>query len=63
MTLISAIGEVTTVLSFVVFIGVVWFAYGRGRAARFDAAAQAPFAVPDEIGSEGHRITQGNDQP
>jgi cbb3-type cytochrome oxidase subunit 3 len=27
---------------------VVWFACGKGRARRFDEAAQAPFALPDE---------------
>jgi len=49
MNWISVLGETTTVLSFAVFVGVVWFAYGKGRAARFDRAAQAPFDVPDEL--------------
>jgi cytochrome c oxidase cbb3-type subunit 4 len=48
MTLASAIGEATTVISFVVFLAVVWFAYGKGRARHFDEAARAPFALPDE---------------
>jgi cbb3-type cytochrome oxidase subunit 3 len=49
MTLAAAIGEATTLVSFAVFAGVVWFACGKGRARRFDEAAQAPFALPDEV--------------
>jgi cbb3-type cytochrome oxidase subunit 3 len=48
MSVASAIGQVTTVISFVVFAAVVWFAYGKGRAGRFERAARAPFDLPDE---------------
>lgn len=52
MTLASAIGEATTVISFVVFAGVVWFACGKGRTRRFEQAAQAPFDLPDDAHAE-----------
>jgi cbb3-type cytochrome oxidase subunit 3 len=48
MSVASAIGQATTLISFVVFVAVVWFAYGKGRSGRFERAAQAPFDVPDE---------------
>jgi cytochrome c oxidase cbb3-type subunit 4 len=32
-----------TVLSFVAFLAIVAWAYGRGRSSRFSAAAQLPF--------------------
>jgi len=32
-----------TVVSFAAFLAIVAWAYGRGRSARFDAAAQLPF--------------------
>jgi cytochrome c oxidase cbb3-type subunit 4 len=32
-----------TVLSFVAFLAIVAWAYGRGRSGRFGAAAQLPF--------------------
>ncbi|WP_151634740.1 cbb3-type cytochrome oxidase subunit 3 [Noviherbaspirillum aerium] len=33
-----------TVLSFLSFIGIVWWTYGAHRGADFDTAAQLPFA-------------------
>ena len=59
MSWINVIAEATTLLSFAVFIGVVWFAYGKGREARFDRAAQAPFDLPDELDGDAHRAAQG----
>jgi cytochrome c oxidase cbb3-type subunit 4 len=49
MTIVALIGAVTTVLSVLAFAGVVWWAYGGRRRARFEHAAQAPFALPDEL--------------
>jgi cbb3-type cytochrome oxidase subunit 3 len=49
MTLVSAIGSVSTVLSVLAFAAVIWWAFGRARRERFDAAARAPFALPDEV--------------
>lgn len=36
--------SVFTVISFVTFIGIVWWAYGGRRGADFETAANLPFA-------------------
>ena len=48
MSLYGIASIATTLLTFVVFIGIVAWAYGRGRRKAFDEAANAPFALPDE---------------
>ena len=45
---INQLRTVITVLSLIAFIGIVWWAWGRSRQARFDEAARLPFA-DDEI--------------
>lgn len=45
---INLLRTVVTVASFTVFAGIVWWAYGKGRAARFDEAARLPFADDDD---------------
>jgi len=50
MSIYSIVSIVTTVLSFVIFIGIVVWAYSRGRRKAFDEAANAPFALPDDAG-------------
>lgn len=50
MDMVSAIGSVTTVLSFVTFIVIVVWAYSARRKQAFDDAANAPFALPDDGG-------------
>lgn len=37
-----------TVLVFIAFIGVIWWAYGPGSKHRFDEAEQLPFAESDD---------------
>jgi len=54
MDVVTIIGSTTTVLSMLAFVGIVWFALGRSRRARFEAAAQAPFALPDDLPSPGN---------
>jgi cytochrome c oxidase cbb3-type subunit IV len=49
MNVYTILGSVTTVLAFVAFIGIVIWAYGRGRRKAFEEAANAPFALPDEV--------------
>ena len=39
--------SVFTVVSFLTFLGIIWWAYSSRRSADFEAAAQLPFA--DEI--------------
>lgn len=41
--------SVITVLSFLSFIGIVWWAYGARRGADFEAAANLPFADEKDI--------------
>jgi cytochrome c oxidase cbb3-type subunit 4 len=48
MNVYTILGVATTVLSFVAFLGIVAWAWGRGRRREFDEAANAPFALPDE---------------
>lgn len=48
MNVYSIISIATTVLSFLFFLGIVAWAYGKGRRRAFDQAANAPFALPDE---------------
>ena len=48
MEIYSILGSVFTLISFVVFIGIVVWAYSGARKKAFDVAAQEPFALPDE---------------
>jgi cytochrome c oxidase cbb3-type subunit 4 len=41
---INDLRVVTTVLAFVAFMGIVAWAYGRGRKGKFDDAARLPFS-------------------
>ena len=40
----NVIRSIITLVSFLAFLGIVWWAWGRGRRARFDEAANLPFA-------------------
>jgi cytochrome c oxidase cbb3-type subunit 4 len=46
--LFTALGSATTVLAFAAFVGIVAWAYGKGRRKAFEQAANAPFALPDD---------------
>ena len=48
MNLYTIVGIATTVLAFLAFLGIVAWAYSKRRRQAFDAAANAPFALPDE---------------
>jgi len=52
MNIFSMISIAATVLTFLSFLGIVAWAYSSRRKAAFDAAANAPFALPDEAGTE-----------
>lgn len=41
---LNTLRSIVTLLSFVVFAGIVAWAYGRARKARFEEAAQLPFS-------------------
>ena len=63
MNLFTFLGSATTVLAFVAFIGIVVWAYSSRRRQAFDEAANAPFALPDDVYDDtvpgGHK-TNGN---
>ncbi len=48
-TLIFDARNVMTVLSFLTFIGIVWWTYGAHRGVDFEAAANLPFADEADI--------------
>jgi len=48
MEVYTTLSSVFTVLSFLLFLGIVWWAWSGRRRAEFAAAANAPFALPDE---------------
>lgn len=37
------VGSIVTVVLFLLFIGIVWWAYHKGNRQRFDEAAHLPF--------------------
>lgn len=41
------IGSVVTVVFFITFIGIIWWAYGNSRKARFEEDGQIPFEDDD----------------
>jgi cbb3-type cytochrome oxidase subunit 3 len=61
MALFTFLGSATTVLAFVAFIGVVVWAYSSRRKEAFEEAANAPFALPDDVydGAQGGQTTNG----
>jgi cytochrome c oxidase cbb3-type subunit 4 len=62
MNVYSMISIATTVLSFVLFLGIVAWAYSRGRRKAFDEAANAPFALPDDTDEAAAAKRQGAGQ-
>lgn len=41
---VNTLRSIITLVCFLAFLGIVWWAYGRKRKARFDEAANLPFA-------------------
>ena len=39
---------VMTVVTFITFLGIVFWAYSKKRKSAFEEAANAPFALPDD---------------
>jgi cytochrome c oxidase cbb3-type subunit 4 len=48
MHLYSILASITTVISFLVFLSIVAWAWSARREQAFAEAARAPFALPDE---------------
>jgi len=49
------LGSITTVVAFVAFLVIVAWAYSSRRKSAFDAAANEPFALPDDVNGRGER--------
>jgi cytochrome c oxidase cbb3-type subunit IV len=49
----SVLSSAMTVVSFATFIGIVAWAWSNRRRAAFDEAANAPFALPDDVDVSG----------
>jgi len=59
MEIYSTLASVLTLVSFVMFIGIVAWAYSSRRKADFEAAAREPFALPDDVpGPSGREISR-----
>jgi cytochrome c oxidase cbb3-type subunit 4 len=50
MEIYPTLASAFTVISFLLFIGIVAWAYSSRRSKAFEAAAHEPFALPDETG-------------
>lgn len=48
---INDLRSISTVISLVTFIGIIWWAYSRSNQGRFDEAANLPFAEHDDEGA------------
>ena len=46
---INILRGLIAVLSLVVFLGIVWWAYGSSQRARFEEAARLPFSERDGL--------------
>lgn len=45
---INDLRSITTVISLLTFVGIIWWAYARGNKKRFEEAANLPFAEHDD---------------
>jgi cytochrome c oxidase cbb3-type subunit 4 len=43
------LGSATTVVAMATFVGIVAWAYSKRRQRAFEEAANAPFALPDDV--------------
>ena len=59
MNVYSIASIVTTVLSFIAFLGIVAWAWSSRRRSAFEEAANAPFALPDEPTAAAERAGKG----
>ncbi len=47
---INSVRSLVTVVSFLTFIGIVWWAWSKRNVSRFDEAARLPFAEDEDDG-------------
>lgn len=48
-------GSIFTVIVFVSFIGIVWWAFSAHNKGKFDEAANLPFADDDDVNSNNEK--------
>lgn len=53
----TVLHSIMTLITFITFIGIVFWAWSRKRKSAFDEAANAPFALPDD--AEGPKTHAG----
>jgi cytochrome c oxidase cbb3-type subunit 4 len=58
MNWVSFLGSVSTVVAFLTFLGIVAWAYSKRRTEAFRQAADAPFALPDDV-YDGDALARG----
>ncbi|MGE4368604.1 MAG: cbb3-type cytochrome oxidase subunit 3 [Burkholderiaceae bacterium] len=46
--MVAILNAIATVVALMTFLGIVWWAFSRGRAQANDEAAMLPFELPDE---------------
>lgn len=44
----AILNAIATLLALLTFLGIIWWAFSRGRAQANNEAAMLPFALPDE---------------
>lgn len=58
MEMQTLLHSIMTLVAFITFVGIIVWAYSRKRKSAFEAAANAPFALPDDAqGPESNAIT------
>ncbi|GAA5644751.1 MULTISPECIES: CcoQ/FixQ family Cbb3-type cytochrome c oxidase assembly chaperone [Vibrio] len=55
---IGTIHSIWTIVIFVCFIGVVWWAFGKSRKSRFEEDANMIFADEEQAPSKEHGVTK-----
>jgi cbb3-type cytochrome oxidase subunit 3 len=58
MELYALLSSVITILSFALFVGIVAWACSANRRVAFARAANAPFALPDELRERDHALEE-----
>ncbi|MBV4395844.1 CcoQ/FixQ family Cbb3-type cytochrome c oxidase assembly chaperone [Advenella alkanexedens] len=51
----AILNGVFTVISMLMFFGIIWWAWSKHRVKDNDEAARLPFALPDEGSDQGNR--------
>ncbi|TMH34149.1 MAG: cbb3-type cytochrome c oxidase subunit 3 [Betaproteobacteria bacterium] len=58
MEIYSTLASALTVASFIIFLGIVAWAYSARRKNAFEAAANEPFSLPDDVPHQAPKGSQ-----